>query len=219
MATQGFSKFRFGAIGGGNFTTFRSGVDTGVILGSDAYTGHLGPSGSFGYMFGGQARYDQEKWSFEVDLLYTNRTMKWHGTLEGTDTIGASHTITLKQLELPMIGFYKVPIDNFDFRFGIGLFATYGMGKIKDVQRYQDSAGNELVVTLNESWKEFGFKQINMGGLLDFGTDLKLEGGSKIGLDLRAQTSFTGYQDKVNPNLSGDKFSIMSIDLLASYLF
>lgn len=227
LISQGHSDFQFGGMLGGNFTTFSTSVSrTGTISGS-TYSGELGPSGLFGFQVGGVARYDQPDWMLELDTIYTNRSAQWHGQLDqaspGSGTVRNSLELTLTQIEVPFVAYYKIPGEMTDFKFGLGLYLSYGIGKIKVKDSVSSSPGVISTAKYSYTWKEFGFKQVNFGGLIAAGTNFKL-GTNKdkvLGVEVRGQGSFSDYRDTLNPNfqLGGQKVGLLSLDLDVSYMF
>ncbi|MEZ4814444.1 MAG: outer membrane beta-barrel protein [Bdellovibrionota bacterium] len=224
FAYQGHSEFNFGVMGGGNYTTFTSGVTASTSISSTTYSGSLGPSGLLGYQFGGLFRYDQDTWAFEADLLYTNRSAKWAGELSdgASSTVRNSIELTLRQIELPIIGYYKVKTETFaDYRFGLGMYVSYGIQKISVDSNYSNVPGSVVNVSRDYTWSEFGFKRINFGGLFGLASDFKIGQATKLGVELRGQVTFNNMTDTLNPSFGtgGDKIGLGSIDILVSYLF
>lgn len=224
IALQGQSRIAMGLTGGGNFSTFTSGIQRSGTISGNTYSGSLGPSGLFGYMGGGVFRYDQSDWAVEVDALYTNRSMKWVGQLNeegGSNFVRNAMTITLNQIEVPLIGYYKMPVQTTVFKFGFGLFGSYGVGKIKVKDDLSNVPGSVVSTKTNYNWKEFGFNKFNGGGLIAFGSDFKMGETSLLGLELRAQSTFGNYVDSLNPNFGsgGEKVGIISLNLLVNFVF
>lgn len=223
FALQGHSEFKLGVMGGGNFSTFTGAINASTTINSSVHTGSLGPSGLWGYQVGGLMRYEKETWFIESDVLYTSRSAKWHGEItDGSSDVRTSFQVQLNQIEVPIMGYYKLSAEGIpDFRFGIGMFFSYGIGKIKAKNQYSNVPGSVVEVNNSYSWSEFGFRRINFGGIAGFGTDIKLGEESKLGIELRAQTTFNDMIDKINPafGLGGDKVGLASVDLVLSYEF
>lgn len=219
------AELKFGVIGGGNYSTFTSGADVSVTFSGNpnTFTGSLGPSGMFGYQFGGILRYEKENWGVETNLLYTTRTAKWHGNVtDGTDNVRLANIATLKQLELPILGTYISEIsEKSDFRFNLGMFFSYGMGKVKLDSKASNVPGIVSSTSGDYTWSEFGLRRFNFGGIAGAGVDYALEGNSKLGVELRAQTTFSDMADKLSPafGLAGNKIGLGSVDILLSYIF
>lgn len=221
FAFQGHAEFKLGVMGGGNYATFTSATQATVVLNGAPHSGSLGPSGLFGYQIGGLLRYETEKWIVESNALYTSRSARWGGTVaNGGDEVRARIEITMKQIEVPLIGYYKFPTDFADFRFGVGMYGSYGIGKIKSKYSFSNVPGSVVQITQNSSWNDFGFRRFNFGGLIGLGSDIKIGDEAKIGLELRTQFTFNDMADKLNPTFGGgDKIGIATIDLLLSYAF
>ncbi len=226
FALQGHSEFKLGVMGGGNFTTFTSSVRAAVSLDQPApntvYTGNLGPSGQFGYQVGGLIRYEVETWMFESNVLYTSRAANWAGAVEnGSDEVRTRVEIRMNQIEVPLIGYYKFPTEIADFRFGVGFYGSYGIGKIKSKYSLSNVPGSIVQTSDESSWSDFGFRRFNFGGLIGLGSNFKIGDEAKIGLELRTQFTFNNMADKLNPafGLGGEKIGIATVDLLASYVF
>jgi len=225
FALQGHAEFKLGVMGGGNYTTFTSATQASVSLDQPApntiYTGSLGPSGNFGYQFGGLLRYEADKWIIETNVLYTSRAAKWAGTVvNGSDEVRARVELRMNQIEVPLIGYYKFNTEIADFRFGIGLYGSYGIGKIKSKYSFSNVPGSVVQSSDESTWSDFGFRRFNFGGLIGLGSDFKIGDEAKIGLELRTQFTFNNMADKLNPTFGGgEKIGIATIDLLASYAF
>lgn len=219
------AELKFGVIGGGNYSNFTSGAQVSTTFSGNpnTFSGNLGPSGLFGYQFGGVLRYEKDTWGVETNLLYTSRTAKWQGSVtDGSDTVRLSYASTLKQIQLPIMGSYISEIsEKSDFRFNLGMFFSYGMGKIKVDVKASNTPGTVASQSGDYTWSEFGLRRLNFGGIAGAGVDYALEGNSKLGIELRAQTTFNDMGDRLSPTfgVAGDKVGLMSVDLLISYMF
>lgn len=225
FAFQGQAEFKFGALGGGNYSTWTTGSSVSIDLAGsgDPYVGSLGPSGGFGYQLGGIARYEKNDWGIEANLIYSSRTAKWHGSVANTtDSARLSYEVTMKQIQLPIMGVYKFELaEKAHFRFNLGLFASYGIGKLDVDVKASDVPGTVQTSSGKYTWAEVGLRKLNFGGVGGAGVDFTLEGGSRIGAEVRAQSTFSDMKDTLSPaiGLGGDKVGLGSIDLLVSYIF
>ena len=219
LCHSGWSKFSYGLLGGGTFSTYSTGVD---VTFTGANESGLTPSGRFGYLMGVGTRIEEDNWSIEIDALYTSRRLAWQGNIDmiaPTDDFRYRETYALKQLEVPVIGFYHVITPKRVYRFGFGLYASYGLGKINYKVEASDTPGVVSSGSGNYSWGKIGFSRLNFGGLVAMGVDFKLTETIRFTTDLRALTTFTDIKNKINPFFSGGKIGMLGVDLMAGILF
>jgi hypothetical protein len=113
LTAYAHAEFKFGALGGGNFSTWTAGssVSGDLFLTGDTYAGDLSPSGGFGYQLGGLVRWEENNWGIEANVLYTSRSAKWHGNVVNQaapgNSVRLSYEATMKQIQVPIMGTYK----------------------------------------------------------------------------------------------------------------
>jgi hypothetical protein len=224
LASHAHANFSFGGMAGANFSTFSGSINRTGVINTSTYSGFLGPSGSFGYQIGGVARYSEESWFLELDTLYTSRSMKWQGKMNqvgGSNSVRNNLQITINQIELPFMGFYKINYEKFDVKIGLGFYASYGLGKLSVKDDLSNIPGSVASSKGSYTWQDFGFRRFNIGGLLGAGLEFKMGGTSLLGVELRAQSSFTDYRDTINVNFDtdGNKVGVNCLNLNVSYIF
>lgn len=206
------AKLQLGGMVGGNFNNFR----TTVKLTNGSETVGLTPRGDFGYQVGGIIRFDDELWGVELNPTYSSRSLQLHGDYA---TYKFSTTMTLKQLELPIIGYYKFNTNSVDYRFGLGALFTYGYGKVKSEETRSYTVGTETKTKGNYDWDTYGLKKFNAGAVIGIGADLTISEKFILGLELRGHMIFTDMKSSTNGHFAGDRMNYNSLDLLASFVW